>query len=174
MRPLLGAAAAVSRHLLARRGRGQVDAQVGASHLWKARAFQAEDHLKTLTPELDAIRGEGASPRAEELKCEAMLEGAFALHRTREHRVHQVLKSGLHVFKIVLDGGKGGVFDLSYFCDADESRLISIQVLSVPQAWGVTRAIDDAPHPGAIRVGGSDRPDGGPRCVVGLSLKATT
>src|SRR5437899_8231438 len=43
---------------------------LGASHLWKARAFQAEDHLKTLTPELDAIRGERASPRAEELKCE--------------------------------------------------------------------------------------------------------
>ncbi len=171
MRPLIGAAAAVFLNLLAIAGTGHVEAQVGASHLWKARAFQAEDHLKTLTPELDAIRGEKASPRAEELKCEAMLEGAFALHRTREHRVHQVLKSGLHVFKIVLDGGKGGVFDLSYFYDADESRLISIQVLSVPHSWGVTRPIDDAPHPGAILVAVNDRPDGGPRCVLGFSLK---
>jgi len=50
MRPLIGAAAAVFLNLLAIAGTGHVEAQVGASHLWKARAFQAEDHLKTLRP----------------------------------------------------------------------------------------------------------------------------
>ena len=141
------------------------------SQLWKARALEAEDHLKMLAHELDALRGSGESARAEALKCEAMLEGAFALHLTRQARVHQVLKSGVHVFKIVLDGGKHGVFDLSYFYDAGESKLISIQVLSVPQSWGVTRPIDEDPHPGAILVSVNDRPDGGPRCVLGFSLK---
>src|SRR5207244_1303768 len=52
-----------------------------------------------------------------------------------------------------------------------ESRLISIQVLSVPHSCGVTRPIDDAPHPGAILVAVNDRPDGGPRSVLGFSLK---
>jgi hypothetical protein len=178
MRPLAGAAAAVLWSLLAITGTQHVEAEVGmsqlhvgASHLWKARAFQAEDHLKALAQELDAIRSDGVSARAEALKCEAMLEEAFALHLTREGRVHQVLKSGLHVFKIVLDAGKRGVFDLSYFYDAHESKLISIQVLSVPQSWGVTRPIEDAPHPDAILVSVNDRPDGRPRCVLGFSLK---
>jgi len=171
MRPLKGAAAAVILNVLAVTGTQHVEARVGASQLWKARASEAGDHLKTLTMELDAIRGNGTSARAEELKCEAMLEAAFVLHLTREPLVHQVLRSGLHVFKIVLDGGKRGVFDLSYFYDADESRLISIQVLSVPESWEVTRPIDQAPHPGAILVAVNDRPDGGPRCVLGFSLK---
>ena len=177
MRPLISAAAAAlcslaitgTQHVGAEVGTSQPHA--GASQVWKARAFQAGDHLKTLARELDAIRGDGASDRAEGLKCEAMLERALALHLTREGRVHQVLKSGLHVFKIVLDGGKRGVFDLSYFYDADESQLISMQVLSVPQSWGVTRPIADAPHPGAILVSVNDRPDGRPRCVLGFSLK---
>jgi len=63
MRPLIGAAAAVFLNLLAIAGTEHVEAQVGASHLWKARAFQAEDHLKTLTHERDAIHGERASPQ---------------------------------------------------------------------------------------------------------------
>src|SRR5215813_6481439 len=159
MRPLISAAAAAlcslaitgTQHVGAEVGTSQPHA--GASQVWKARAFQAGDHLKTLARELDAIRGDGASDRAEGLKCEAVLE------------------SGLHVFKIVLDGGKRGVFDLSYFYDADESQLISMQVLSVPQSWGVTRPIADAPHPGAILVSVNDRPDGRPRCVLGFSLK---
>jgi hypothetical protein len=178
MRPLIGAATAVLCSLLAFTGSQHVEAEMGTSHLragasqvWKARASQAEDHLKTLVRELDAIGGDAVSARAEALKCEAMLESAFALHLAREARVHQVLKSGLHVFKIVLDGGKRGVFDLSYFYDADESKLISVQVLSVPPSWGVTRPIDEAPHPDAILVSVNDRPDGGPRCVLGFSLK---
>jgi hypothetical protein len=112
-----------------------VTAQVSAPQLWKARAFEAADKLKTLEAKIDRLRKSWQSPEANALKCEGMLETAFILHLTEEAIVHKVLNNGKHGFKIVLSGGDQGVFELMYIYDPQTWHLIAASVLSLPKAW---------------------------------------
>jgi hypothetical protein len=146
----------------------------GADHLgahsspvqrWKVRAAVADANLKTLAG-LDSFAAAGGARAG--LRCEAMLEAAFARHGDPASPVHQVLPGGLQVFKIVLDGGQRGVFDLSYFYGADGSRLIAAQVLSVPRSWVVAQAAGRTRTLLLATDGDAEQPGG---CVVALSLQ---
>jgi len=112
-----------------------VAGQVSAPQLWKARAFEAADKLKTLRSKIDRLRGSWQSPQANELKCEIMLESAFVLHVTEEAIVHKVLDNGKHGFKIVLSGGDQGIFELMYIYDPQTWHLMAASVLSLPKGW---------------------------------------
>jgi hypothetical protein len=90
-----------------------VNSQVNTPQLWKARALEAGEKLQTLQKRLHALRERWNSQEAIEAKCEAMLETAFAMHLTHESIAHKVLKSGWRAFKIVLNGGEQGLFDLT-------------------------------------------------------------
>ena len=169
MRSLLGAAVPVVLSLLAVTGTQRVDAPVAASHLWKARARQAGDNLKILSTRIDALEGERAVTTADELKCQALLEAAFARHLDEEAAVHTVLAGGLEVFKIVLNGGDGS-FDLSYFYDATGSTVIAVQVLSVPRSWQLTRSVSHPLNRRSILVSVNDGPDATPRCVLAFGM----
>lgn len=164
MRPLAGA---VLIAVLTIAGTDHVAAQLSAAERWKARAAQADANLKALA-RLDTLAATGNSLRPDALRCEAMLEAAFARHGDPGSAVHQILPSGLQVFKIVLDVGERGVLDLSYFYDADGSRLIGAQVLSVPRSWVVT------PPAGRTRtffLAADAGADHAPGCVVAFSLR---
>ena len=112
-----------------------VTAQVSAPQLWKARALEAADKLKTLESKIDRLRGSWQSPEANALKCEVMLESAFILHLTEEAIVHKVLDGGHHGFKIILNGGDQGVFDLMYVYDSRTWQLTAASMFSLPKAW---------------------------------------
>jgi hypothetical protein len=64
--------------------------------LWKARAFEAGERLRALRSKLEQFRDRWNSHEANYLKCESMLESAFALHLTHESIAHKILKSGRH------------------------------------------------------------------------------
>jgi len=164
MRPL---ASAVLLAVLAIAGADHLAAHDSAAQRWRVRAVQADANLKTLAG-LDTFAAAGGAPRADGLRCEAMLEAAFARHGDPASPVHQVLEGGLQVFKIVLDGGERGVFDLSYFYGADGWRLIAAQVLSVPRSWVVAQPVGRARTLLLATEGDADHPNG---CVVALSLQ---
>lgn len=109
--------------------------QVTASHLWKARALEAADNLRGLQKKLDTLRSRWDSEEANETKCEAMLESAYALHITQESTVHKVTPGGHHAFKIILSGGDKGMFDLTYLYDPGTWRLSSGKILALPRDW---------------------------------------
>lgn len=167
MRPTLGPAAGVLLNLLAITGTQHVEARVTASQLWKARALEAGGNLKTLTTMLQALDGEAHAARVNDLKCEAMLEAAFARHADQPSVVHKVLDSGMHVFKIVLSGGEQGTFDLSYFYDPEGSKPIAVQVLSLPASWRLTHPGGHGRDQSAILLSIHDRLDE-TRCLLGF------
>lgn len=110
-------------------------AQVSAPQLWKARALEAAEKLETLRSKVLSLQDRWHSQEANETKCEAMLESAFLLHLTHESSAHKVLENGKHGFKIILNGGDQGLFDLTYFYDPKTWSLTSARVLLLPQAW---------------------------------------
>jgi hypothetical protein len=143
-------------------------AQMAAPQLWKARALEAGEKLQALSRKLEALRDRWNTREANELKCEIMLESAFALHLTHESIAHKILKSGRHAFKIVLNGGDQGLFDLTYIYDPATWSLVSMEVLSLPRAWEVIHPAE-ARSMGGVLLLVKDKGDGDPRCVFGFS-----
>ena len=87
-------------------------AQVSAPQLWKARALEAAGKLRSLDAKLATLQDRWDSDEANETKCEAILESAFALHIAQESLVHIISKSGEHAFRIILDHNDNERFDL--------------------------------------------------------------
>jgi hypothetical protein len=136
--------------------------------LWKARALEAGEKLQALRRKLEQFRDRWNSQEANDLKCESLLESAFALHLTHESIAHKILKSDRHAFKIVLNGGDQGLFDLTYMYDPPNWTLVSMEILALPRAWEVI-------HPRELKSAGGvmllvrDKADADPRCVFGFS-----
>jgi hypothetical protein len=146
---------------------GPVMAQVSAPQLWKARGLEAHDKIKTFETKIERLSKSWESPEANALKCEGMLEFAFAMHLADEAMVHKVLKDGRHVFKIVLNGGDQGFFDLSYVYEPQTWRLVAVTVFSLPKDWNLM-------FPPAGDKGGAMLLDLGDAsmttCLIGFSL----
>jgi hypothetical protein len=149
-----------------------VNSQLNAPQLWKAKALEAGEKLQTLQKRLHALRERWNSQQANEAKCEAMLETAFAMHLTHESIAHKVLRSGWHAFKIILNGGEQGLFDLTYIYDPATWNLTPVEVLSLPHAWELIHPVGDARKLGARLLVVKDSSEGEPRCVFGFSQEA--
>lgn len=147
-------------------------AQVNPPQLWKSRALEATEKLQTLRRKLETLRDRWNTGEANETKCEAMLETAFTMHLTHESIVHKVLKSGKHAFKIILNGGEQGLFDLSYIYDPKTWTLTSVEVLSLPRAWELIHPTGEARTVGAILLVVKDTGDSPPRCAFGFSQES--
>ena len=93
-----------------------------------------------------------------------MLETAFALHLTHESIAHKVLNNGRHAFKIILNGGERGLFDLTYIYDAKTWSITSMEVLSLPRAWEVIHP-SEARAMGAMFLVVKDNGEAAPRCA---------
>jgi hypothetical protein len=145
-----------------------VIAQVGVPQLWRARALEAGENLQTLGRKLEPIRDRWNTREANELKCEIMLETAFALHLTHESIAHKVLKNGRHAFKIVLSGGEQGLFDLTYIYDPISWSITSMEILSLPRMWELIYPTEVRSRGGVLLLI-KDKADADPRCVLGFS-----
>jgi hypothetical protein len=135
--------------------------------LWKARALEAADKLKTLESKIDRLRESWQSPEANALKCEGMLETAFILHLTEEAIVHKVQDKGMHGFKIILNGGDQGFFELMYVYDPQTWRLKATTVLSLPKAWQLVFTLAEG---GGILLSIRGERATSPMCNIGFSL----
>lgn len=147
-----------------------VAAQENAPLLWKARALEAGEKLEALGQKLETFRERWKTEEANETKCEAMLEAAFVLHLTNESMVHKVLARG-HVFKIILNGGEQGFFDLSYVYDPEGWRITAMSILSLPREWEAVYPVE-ARKLNAMLLLVKDKGNAAPRCVFAFSQEA--
>ena len=99
-----------------------------------------------------------------------MLESAFMLHITDKSIVHKVVKGGDHGFKIVLNGGDQGLFDLTYFYNPRNWNLTSAAILSLPHAWELFLPSGEVKNMNAVVLLIKAKEESTPTCILGFSL----
>jgi len=109
--------------------------QTSISTLWKARALESADRLKDLQARLNKVsKSDWNSKAASKLRCEVMLETAYALHVTSEETVHKT-DNQLDFFHIMLSGGKeAGLFDIMYIYSS-KGELLGTRIDMLPKDW---------------------------------------
>jgi hypothetical protein len=106
------------------------------SLLWKAKALESFERLGSLEDALKKVANRWNSSEAKRLRCESMMETAFAshVHPDLAPTVHKT-GDGLEFFKVVLNGGENGLFDLTYVYDGNTHR--ATKVMMLPRGWEV-------------------------------------
>jgi hypothetical protein len=102
--------------------------------IWKARALEAGDKVKSLHTRLEKVPdAEWNSPEANYTKCSAMLESAYSLHLTQERIVHKTGTNG-ETFYILLSGGDAGTFGIGYVY-SKVGELVASRIDGLPTGW---------------------------------------
>jgi hypothetical protein len=106
------------------------------SLLWKAKALESVERMGPLGDALKKVTKKWDSPEAKRLKCEAMVEAAFAIHLSPEFSatVHKT-EGTLDFFKLILNGGADGLFDLTYVYEGYTHK--ATKVMNLPKNWEV-------------------------------------
>ena len=112
----------------------QASAQPSAALMWKARALEAGNTLKVLQGKLAKIpHDQWNSKEAMRVKCEVMLESAYASHIALEDIAHKT-EGDLDFFRLILSGGEErGLFDLVYIYG--RGMLLTTRIDLLPRGW---------------------------------------
>jgi hypothetical protein len=109
-------------------------AEPSVAMLWKARALEAGNKLKGLQGQLERIpSAQWTSKSAAFVKCQVMLESAYASHIALEDIVHKT-DQDMEFFHLMLGAGKdNGLFDLVYVYLRDQ--LVATRIDLLPKGW---------------------------------------
>jgi hypothetical protein len=112
----------------------QASAQSSPSVLWRARAFEASPALQGIQATLKKFSNDKwNTPEVMQLRCEAMLETAFASHVVLEDIAHKT-DGNTDFYHVMLSAGEQrSMFDLVYVYV--NGRLVAARIDLLPKGW---------------------------------------